>query len=366
MIHHPAIMVYYHCYEVLKDASKHDARKFLGYQQVFRQLLTHSNSYHRNFGLTLLANITAHSDTVDFSAFAHAYVQCLHDPKFMTAQCCLENLNHIIVHRPEYTRDIVEEVLDDQHFRHYTTKQQAVIRSDVMAMLHTAYLNGVHQQRILAYIAEQRTSQSPKTRRLAKELHTMISPTTGIDEAARLETVRTRLYLLGYLRTDSRRGEKDRTLEIAIQHFQGHAGLTIDGFVGEETWAALEDLLGLSGVPDLARWAAGDATSGLLRRAVGVRLEALGLLPRRTWSKHTIWRGLRAFTRAAAHLRLTEAPLKTTISLETPQALETLAVLFDHDLLQERLAAYEGSLTDGLSDEDAALVSRFVARVAET
>jgi hypothetical protein len=174
MIHHPAIMVYYHCYEVLKDASKHDARKFLGYQRLFRQLLTHHNSYHRNFGLTLLANITAHSDTVDFCAFADEYFQCLHDPKFMTAQCCLENLNQIITFRPEYTHDIVEEVLNEQHFRHYTAKQQAVIRSDVMTVLHTAHRNGSHQERILVYIAAQRTNPSPKTSKMAKTLYTRI------------------------------------------------------------------------------------------------------------------------------------------------------------------------------------------------
>ena len=171
MVHHPAIMVYYHCYEVLKDASKREASKFLGYQKVFRQLLTHQNSYHRNFGLTLLANITAHSDTVDFSAFAHEYVQCLHDPKFMTAQCCLENLDQIITFRPEYTPDVVKEVLNDQHFCRYTAKQRAVIRSDVMTVLHTAYLNGVHHERMFAYVAEQRTSSSPKTRKMAKRLY---------------------------------------------------------------------------------------------------------------------------------------------------------------------------------------------------
>ena len=185
------------------------------------------------------------------------------------------------------------------------------------------------------------------------------------DAASRLGTVRTRLYLLGYLREDSRERGQDERLTGAIQRFQRDAGLTVDGCASPDTWAALQDLAGSAGVPDLVRWAARDEGSGLLRRAVGARLEALGLLEKRTRCKYTIRGRLKDFARMAECLHLTEASLKPTVSLETPEAQETLAVLFDLDLLQERLAAYEGSFTEGLPEEDAALVHRFVAHVAK-
>jgi hypothetical protein len=184
------------------------------------------------------------------------------------------------------------------------------------------------------------------------------------DQAANFGTARTRLYLLGYLREDSGNRELDASLTKAVERFQRDAGLAADGCLGPETVAALHDLAGFAGVPDLARWSAGDEETGLLRRAVGLRLAALGLLEKRTRCKMTIWGRLRDFARVAACLHLTDAPLKPSVSLETSEALETLAVLYDDDLLVGHLAAHEGSFTDGLSEEDAGLVGRFVAHAA--
>ncbi|GAB4327573.1 MAG: hypothetical protein Kow0037_01230 [Calditrichia bacterium] len=176
MCHHPAIMVYYHCYEIVKDASAQDARPFLAYQAAFQHLLTHQNSYHRDFGLVLLANLTAFSETVNFTDVATAYFQCLDDPKMMTAQCCLQSLNHIITHRQEYTALITTEVLHRPHFQRYTEKQQALLHSDVLNILQTAYRQGVFQEAIRAAILEHCHSRSPKTRQLAKRLSmTMLS-----------------------------------------------------------------------------------------------------------------------------------------------------------------------------------------------
>ena len=116
MINDKDIMVYYHCFEVLKEATKTEPNKFLKYKTDFINLLKHTNSYHRDFGLVLLSNIISGNEKLDFLEFSQDYLKCINDEKFMTAQCCLESLNTLIKYRPEYTNYVIDEVLKTDNF----------------------------------------------------------------------------------------------------------------------------------------------------------------------------------------------------------------------------------------------------------
>ena len=58
MITNPDIMVYYHCYYVVVKASGERPELFYKYWDEIAALLQHENSYHRNFALEILANLT--------------------------------------------------------------------------------------------------------------------------------------------------------------------------------------------------------------------------------------------------------------------------------------------------------------------
>jgi hypothetical protein len=171
--------------------------------------------------------------------------------------------------------------------------------------------------------------------------------------AARLRTVRTRLFLLGYLRDDNQSPRRDGNLGRAIRRFQEEAGLTVDGWVGPETWTALQELVSFEEPSNMARWVAGSQTQRALSRAVGLRLSALGFLAEPTRNERDIRQGLRAFADVAGRLRLSQAPLPPTTTLET------LTTLFDQDALVARLAAFE----DGFAGDLPLL--HFVAHVAK-
>ncbi len=178
--------------------------------------------------------------------------------------------------------------------------------------------------------------------------------------ASRLRTVRTRLYLLRYLRKDNQRPYKDTALKDQIENFQREAGLRVDGWVGPETWRALQELVSFEDPPDIEHWLAVCPDDKLLRRAAGLRLHALGFLKARTSSKRKVRRGLRDFCYVAQLLGLAEAGLKPVISRET------LSPLFDQDALVERLARLPDGLPGDHAPGDAAAVRRFAAHVAKT
>ena len=58
MLKHRKIMVYHHSYSVISQASQMRPELFYPYWDDFAVLFNHPNSYHRDFALILLANLT--------------------------------------------------------------------------------------------------------------------------------------------------------------------------------------------------------------------------------------------------------------------------------------------------------------------
>jgi hypothetical protein len=170
MLTHPHIMVYYHCYYVVDRASQERPDLFYPYWQDVAALLHHKNSYHRDFALTVIANLTQVDSQGLFTPLFEDYFACLHDAKFMTGQCCVQNSRKILVHKPEFRHSIVTLLLDTHQQSAYTEKQQAVLSCDVLEVLDAVYaqINGF--KGVNEFITEHITSISPKTRRKAREL----------------------------------------------------------------------------------------------------------------------------------------------------------------------------------------------------
>ena len=112
MIAHPDIMVYYHSYEVLSKASQAEPQLFYRYWSDIASLLDHPNSYHRDFALTILANLTKVDQQDLFASLADQYVAHINDAKFCTAQYCVRNCQKIITHNPERLDFFLDHLLD--------------------------------------------------------------------------------------------------------------------------------------------------------------------------------------------------------------------------------------------------------------
>ncbi|MFQ5700535.1 MAG: peptidoglycan-binding protein [Acidobacteriota bacterium] len=149
---------------------------------------------------------------------------------------------------------------------------------------------------------------------------------------SRIRTIRTRLFLLGYLGRDSKSGTLDARLRGAVRAFQTEAAITVDGWVGRETWKSLEELLSFETPHDLARWFSGGHANPALARAAQVRLHVLGLLrSRHPRTGKKVESALERFALLADLLDLAPGRLRPALSPET------LAVLFDHDAIAARM-----------------------------
>jgi hypothetical protein len=169
MVTHPHIMVYYHCYYVVDKASRQRPDLFYSYWPEIAALLQHPNSYHRDFALTVIANLTQVDQGDLFAGIYDDYFAHVNDDKFMTGQCCIQNSVKIFRHKPELRERIIALLLDVDHLCTYTEKQKAVLRADILDVFDEVYEQVRDKIGVNAFIKDSISSISPKTRRRAKE-----------------------------------------------------------------------------------------------------------------------------------------------------------------------------------------------------
>lgn len=154
--------------------------------------------------------------------------------------------------------------------------------------------------------------------------------------ASRIQTIRTRLHLLGYLKHDNNTGVIDDQLRSAIKAFQGEANLLQDNWVGTKTWAALDQLVGFESAIDLTSWVGDLEKRSALRRAANLRLFVLGFLEKRPASMNSAGPAVRAAWRSFS--TVAQLLCLSTETLDPDLSLHSLSVLFDQDAFIEPLA----------------------------
>ena len=170
MFTNSAIMVYYHCYYVVEKASRERPDLFYSYWSEFADLLHYTNSYHRNFALEIIGNLTRVDQENRFAEIKDEYFCIVNDEKFMTGNCCVKNLLKIYRHKPEHHEQIIEILLDIDNRCDYTEKQKGLLKADVLDIFDEIYGDNLERNRIDEFIRAESNCISPKTRKKAKEL----------------------------------------------------------------------------------------------------------------------------------------------------------------------------------------------------
>jgi len=174
MIANPEIMVYYHCFYVIDAASRENPVLFYGFWSDLAKLLKHANSYKREFGLTLLANLIRVDEKNLFSGAAMEYFALLNDVKFMTGLCCLRNCQKILACRPDYILILLPRLMDLDHSTSYNDKQKELMKCDVLELLDERYETIKDEKGVSEFIRACVSSASPKTRNKAKEMISLL------------------------------------------------------------------------------------------------------------------------------------------------------------------------------------------------
>ncbi len=160
---------------------------------------------------------------------------------------------------------------------------------------------------------------------------------------SRLKVIANRLFLLGYLDTDSVPSQLDASYQAGVKLFQhdafGISSLKADGWVGEKTWLALQQMVSFEEASNLEKWFVKAEPCHALIRAAYLRLYALGLVSRAPGHLKTMVtidllnNALAGFSKLAQVLGWADAAGLSVASLAT------LKLLFDQDEMVARLAS---------------------------
>ena len=169
MLNNKNIMVYYHSYQILAKASELEPELFYKYWNDFASLLNHENSYHRDFGLTLIANLTKVDKENRFLSIFEAYFKCINDAKFMTARHCIQNTSKIMANKSELNEDILNILLNIDELCNFSQKQKALLKSNVIEVFDKFYGQINDKENVNKFVKVELDSISPKTKKRAKE-----------------------------------------------------------------------------------------------------------------------------------------------------------------------------------------------------
>ena len=180
---------------------------------------------------------------------------------------------------------------------------------------------------------------------------------------------RTYLWLLGYLRKDNGKDERDSDYVQGLQHFLRDLGRPQQaGQLDEAAWVSLRALVSFDTQTNVSQWLTAEELSPAFVRAVHLRLFSYGLVAsppspkplRGTRLKRQdkrLQEGITDFVRMASYLRLADAELSP--GWNDP----VLSLLFSHEKLLDRLASGAESIEVYPQHSGLALTSRKIARL---
>ena len=103
-----------------------------------------------------------------FDEIKDKYLSLLNDQKFMTALCCLRGLRQIVSSRSDLLPGVMTLLMQHEKATAYPPRQEALFNADVLLLIQQNYLSKTIPPALIAFIEKQQTSQSPKTRKMAK------------------------------------------------------------------------------------------------------------------------------------------------------------------------------------------------------
>lgn len=130
-----SINVYYHSYLIIHEATKAKPSLFYCYWDKFSSLLHYNNSYHRNYGMALLANLIVVDKDHRFEQIIDDYYKQLKDEKISTIKHCISHSGKIINARPELAIKIISMIINSLRLSDRSEKHQNFLISEFLRLL---------------------------------------------------------------------------------------------------------------------------------------------------------------------------------------------------------------------------------------
>ncbi len=130
-----SINIYYHSYLILNDTTKSEPSLFYCYWEKFALLLKHENSYHRNYGMDLIANLISVDTDNNFDLIINDYYEQLYDEKVSTKKYCICNSERIIKYKPQLAAIVITKIIDSLRINDNSDRHQNFLISEFLKLL---------------------------------------------------------------------------------------------------------------------------------------------------------------------------------------------------------------------------------------
>jgi hypothetical protein len=130
--------------------------------------LDSDNTYHKLSAVLLLGNLTIADKNKKFEKLFNKYYSLLDDKSFITAAYIAQASGTIALVKPSLQTKITNKLLNIDE-THHIQERKDLVKASIIETFAQYFLNAKNKKAILDFVETQLTSQSPKTRKKAKD-----------------------------------------------------------------------------------------------------------------------------------------------------------------------------------------------------
>ena len=158
----------YNCFKVLNLISKEHGDVLYPRWDAFVEQLNSDNTYWKLSGLQIIANLTRVDSENKFEKIFDKYYQLLDDRSMITAIYIASNSGTIVRAKPQLETMITSRLLNIDE-THHEPGRKDLIKSGIIEAFSEYFEEANDKRKIIEFVRQQLNSDSPKTRKLARE-----------------------------------------------------------------------------------------------------------------------------------------------------------------------------------------------------
>jgi len=157
----------YNCFKVLNIISEKKPEILYKHWNFFTNHLKSKNDYHKMSAVTIIANLTAVDTKKRFEHIFDEFYGNLKSKKTIVPTYVVKSSGKIVNFKPHLEIRITDILLNIEEI--HPGKQIELLKSAVIISFSEFYKNAQKKGKIISFIKKQLKSNSPKTRKTAKE-----------------------------------------------------------------------------------------------------------------------------------------------------------------------------------------------------
>ena len=158
----------YNCSRVLTLISEQHGELLYPEWDYFVSLLSSDNTYHKLSAILIIANLVSVDTESRFEKILDTYYRLLDDRSMITAVYIARSSGKIVRAKPDLEPYITSRLLDIDKTHHESGRKE-LIKSGAIEALIEYYSLAEDRTKIIGFVKAQLESESPKTRRMARE-----------------------------------------------------------------------------------------------------------------------------------------------------------------------------------------------------